>query len=253
MNAIAIKTYGQGRPLVMLHGWAMHGGVWRSFAERLAEQCRVICVDLPGHGRSAEPATFRLPEVADAIAQVLPTEQYVILGWSLGATIAVDLATRYPQQVEELIMLAGNPSFVTKSDWPGIEEGVLRAFIDQLSEQTRQTLLRFLALQVNGLDNGRTLLAELKSAVAECPAPTVRTLKAGLEVLLQADLRQQLSMLACPVHGIFGGRDTLVPIATANRLRELSDSVSVSILPEAGHIPFLSHAEQLADLIWRRL
>ena len=41
-------------PLVLLHGWAMHGGVLAPLAEALEEQCTMYLVDLPGHGRSRD-------------------------------------------------------------------------------------------------------------------------------------------------------------------------------------------------------
>ena len=37
MNKIHRQTFGKGKPIVLVHGWAMHGGIWRGFAEQLAE------------------------------------------------------------------------------------------------------------------------------------------------------------------------------------------------------------------------
>src|SRR3546814_10403472 len=47
-----IEETGEGPPLVLLHGWAIHGGVFASLVERLRERYRLYVVDLPGHGRS---------------------------------------------------------------------------------------------------------------------------------------------------------------------------------------------------------
>ena len=50
-----VKIYqysiGQGPTIVLVHGWAMHSGIWQDFAEQLAKQYQVICLDLPGHGQ----------------------------------------------------------------------------------------------------------------------------------------------------------------------------------------------------------
>jgi len=56
MAALHVESHGSGAPLVMLHGWGMHGGIWGGVVDQLAQHCRVLCVDLPGHGYSALPS-----------------------------------------------------------------------------------------------------------------------------------------------------------------------------------------------------
>lgn len=50
--SLHVETLGSGAPLVLLHGWGMHGGIWSDLAAELAEHHQVHCVDLPGHGFS---------------------------------------------------------------------------------------------------------------------------------------------------------------------------------------------------------
>jgi pimeloyl-[acyl-carrier protein] methyl ester esterase len=50
--SLHVEVTGSGEPLLLIHGWGMHGGMWGSAAERLAQDFRVIAVDLPGHGFS---------------------------------------------------------------------------------------------------------------------------------------------------------------------------------------------------------
>ncbi|MEO8342292.1 MAG: alpha/beta fold hydrolase, partial [Gallionella sp.] len=45
-----------GAPLLLIHGWGMHGGMWGGVAEKLAQHFPVLAVDLPGHGQSAAMA-----------------------------------------------------------------------------------------------------------------------------------------------------------------------------------------------------
>ena len=51
-----ILVRGSGPPLVMLHGWAMHGGIFAPLAARLERHFQLHLVDLPGHGRSGDSA-----------------------------------------------------------------------------------------------------------------------------------------------------------------------------------------------------
>ncbi|MGY6274716.1 pimeloyl-ACP methyl ester esterase BioH [Methylomonas sp. MgM2] len=249
MSRIHMEVYGQGKPLVLIHGWAMHSGVWRDFAQRLARHCQVICVDLPGHGRSDEIGSFTLESVRDALLQSLPFERFNLLGWSLGATAAMAMAEHAPERVYNLLVLAGNPRFLKSDDWPGVKPEILDGFVESLNADVAQTLIRFLALQVNGVAHGKQLLQTLKKAVQACPAPRSEILQAGLEILKTSDLRDFILRNHLPVKVIVGDRDTLIPLATVRRIREINPKIEVEILESAGHAPFLSHPEQLIAII----
>lgn len=249
MSRIHCEVYGQGRPLVMLHGWAMHSGVWRSFAQRLGQRYRVVCLDLPGHGRSSALDEFGLESVSRALLQAVPEQRFSLLGWSLGATFAMAMAERSPERVDKLLVLAGNPCFVESDEWPGVKEGVLDGFADLLQKDVQQTLLRFLALQVNGLAHGKQLLQALKQAVQECSPPSAEVLRAGLNVLKTSDLRAFMLGAQVPVSVLLGERDTLIPPAYGQLLQRLNPAIELAVLQGAGHAPFLSHPEPLAATV----
>ncbi len=68
-----IDVTGQGPDLVLIHGWALQGGVFAPLVQRLADRFTLHCVDLPGHGHSREDTTpLRLPFVVNAIAAATP-------------------------------------------------------------------------------------------------------------------------------------------------------------------------------------
>ena len=249
MTGIHREIFGQGQPLVMIHGWSMHTGIWRGFARQLAKQWQVICLDLPGHGRSENVEPFDLPTISAALFDAIPVNRFSLLGWSLGATIALDMAASRPERVKSLYLLAGNPKFVKVPGWPGVRPEVLEGFSGQLCEDARLTLHRFLGLQVQGLDDGKRLLQELRLAVEECEAPAIEALQGGLRILKKADLRPALAGLCCPVTVIQGDKDTLIPIQTGNALQSLRPGAGLHVLENAGHVPFLSHAARLCEII----
>jgi pimeloyl-[acyl-carrier protein] methyl ester esterase len=253
MTRIYAETYGSGPPLAMLHGWAMHSGVWRDFAMRLAQRYRVICLDLPGHGRSSMCNAADLDEICEVLIRAIPERSCHLLGWSLGGTLAMAMAERFPERVDKVVVLAGNPKFVQAEDWPGIKPDTLEAFADLLKTDVQQTLTRFLALQVNGLPRGKALLPTLKQALQECPAPADAALAAGLQVLKSADLRNFLLQNRVPTVLIFGGKDTLIPVCCATLLQRLNPRLQVRVLASAGHLPFLTHTDELVELIVNNL
>ncbi len=153
MSELHLEIYGQGQTIVMVHGWGMHSGVWRDFAQKLAKTHRVVCVDLPGHGRSAAIEPFTLPVIATQLAQNIESEPCCWLGWSLGGLIVLEIARLYPEKVNSLILLAASPCFVKQEGWPGIDPKMLETFTANLITDPAMTLMRFLALQLYGLEH----------------------------------------------------------------------------------------------------
>jgi pimeloyl-[acyl-carrier protein] methyl ester esterase len=251
MTKIHQQTFGKGRPIVLVHGWAMHSGIWQDFAQQLAQNYQVTCIDLPGHGRSEKIDSFTLERVSESLVNAVSDESSCWLGWSLGATVVLDIARRFPERVNSLVLLAGNPAFTQTAQWPGMNVGLLEAFSEKLNEDCHATLVRFLSLQVNNLPDYKTLLRTLKSAVLECDAPGYETLQGGLEILKNADLRPALSGSSVPISVILGTRDTFVPVSAGQNMQELAPEITLNIIDKAGHVPFLSHPHEILAIISR--
>ncbi len=251
MTKIHMETFGQGKPIVLVHGWAMHTGMWREFAQQLALNYQVTCIDLPGHGRSEAIDPFTLEKISSELVDAIHGQSCCWLGWSLGATIVLDIAARYPERVSALVLLAGSPSFTQTEQWPGMDVRLLDDFAGHLDKNCQATLLSFLSLQVNGMPDQKALLKMLKTTVFECAAPDQATLQGGLNILKQADMRSVLSGLNIPVSVILGGLDTLVPVAVGQKMQQLLHSLELNIIDRAGHVPFLSHSRETLAIISR--
>lgn len=251
MTKIHQQTFGKGKSIVLVHGWAMHSGIWRNFARQLAQHYQVTCIDLPGHGRSEKIDAFTLEQISEVLVNAVSDESSCWLGWSLGATVVLDITRRFPERVNALVLLAGNPAFTQTAQWPGMNVGLLEAFADKLKEDCQATLVRFLSLQVNNLPDYKTLLRTLKSALMECNAPDNETLQGGLEILKHANLRPALSGTSVPVSMILGARDTLVPVSTGQNMQQLAPRITINIIDKAGHVPFLSHPQAVLAIVSR--
>lgn len=249
MSYIHQEIYGQGAPVVLIHGWGMHSAVWRDFAQQLAKHYQVICVDLPGHGGSEEIQAFTLDAVTSCLLEAISAPTFSLLGWSLGATLAIAMAAKQPERTKSLTLLAGNPKFVATANWSGMQAETLHSFTQQLIADGNQTHQRFLALQVSGSANAKRILQPLKQALKEHPLPSLATLLGGLKILEQTDLRAALKTLTCPINSILGDQDTLVPVASAINLQQLRPDIPVYILKNAAHTAFLSHDLQLLTIL----
>ncbi|WP_420128049.1 alpha/beta fold hydrolase [Longimicrobium sp.] len=100
---------GQGPPLILLHGGLATGGMWSEPAvEDLARDYRVLLPDSRGHGRTANPAgTLAYGQMADdvaALAAALGLERPLVLGYSDGAQIALELGLRHPGLARAMVI-----------------------------------------------------------------------------------------------------------------------------------------------------
>jgi len=247
------ETWGEGRDLVMLHGWGMNSSVWSDFADGLAEQYRITLIDLPGHGHSPFRGQQSLAAWTEACLAVAP-ESAVWLGWSLGSMVALQAAHLAPARVSGVMVLAGMPRFVQAEDWPhAMAPHILDLFVHALGDDHRGTLERFLALQMLGSALAKETLRNLKQRLRERPDPHPEALQNGLDLLKRTDLRAALKELDCPTAWLYGDRDTLAPAAAAGLLHRWLPEVSSQVIAGAAHTPFLSHPTETRQAVNRFL
>ena len=245
---------GSGAPLLLIHGWGMHGGMWSGVAERLAQNFSVMAVDLPGHGYSANHARSPFPDfnlTLDAIVDELSAqfnEPLSLCGWSLGGQIALRWAMRHPQQVSRLVTVASTPSFVRREGWDhALTVDILQEFADNLQHHYALTLKRFLALQVRGGEQEREWLTALRDGLFSRGEPVLAALQSGLEILRGCDLRSALPDIRQPVLVVAGERDMLTPQQASHYLASQLPDARLVMIRGAAHAPFLSHTAEFAE------
>jgi len=240
-----IETLGSGPDLVLLHGWAMHAGIFAPLSERLAKTFRVHLVDLPGHGYSRDDLDNLDPAPCAAmLARRVPRALWI--GWSLGGIVALHAALDRADQVRGLAMIASSPRFVSAPDWPhGVELEIFEQFDAGLRNDWRATIERFLALEALGSEHTQACLHELRARVFERGEPALAALETGMHVLETTDLRSRLPQLAAPSLWLAGRRDRLVPPA-ALRWSAQHSPQSRFVDFASGHAPFIGHADEIA-------
>ncbi len=248
-----VASLGAGSPLVLLHGFAMHGGVLAGLAARLAARHRVHVVDLPGHGRSCSANVDTLGAVADAVATSVAAARahdtaahapVAVLGWSFGGQVAMAWAAQRPAEIARLALVCTTPSFVTRADWPcAMAPETLSRFGDELAVAYRATLQRFLTLQVQGSDAGRAALAQLRARLFEHGNPAPAALARTLALVAGNDLRPLAASLYVPALVVAGARDALAPAPAGAWLAAALPAGRLAMLDGAAHAPFLSHPE----------
>ena len=237
------ETTGSGPDLFLVHGWGMNAAVWDGLRDALQTHYCVTCVDLPGHGRSA-PGGFDTDSAAQALLDAAPPRATWI-AWSLGGQMALNAASRAPERIARLSLVASSPRFVRGPDWPcAIAAEVLEQFMEELRRDVRATLNRFLALQVRGSEAAGATLRDLRGRLFAHGDPDPAALASGLAILRDTDLRAALASLRIPAQFILGERDTLMPAAVA---AQIPSNAHAEVIQGAGHAPFLSHPQAFLE------
>jgi len=247
-GGLHVESAGHGPPLVLLHGWAMHSGAWGPLVPRLAKRHRVHAVDLPGHGHSAPLAAFTLDGVVHALEATFAREAapVAVLGWSLGGLVAMRWALAAPARVGRLALVCTSPRFVAGDDWPhAMTRETLARFGDDLHVAWKPTVLRFLALQVQGSEHGRAVLATLRHRLFDRGEPSPRALAGALAAIATTDLRADVPAIAQPTLVVTGNRDTLALPAAGEWLAAAIPHARLATIAGAAHAPFLSHPDAL--------
>ncbi len=250
--SLHVEINGRGEPLVLLHGWGMHGGIWGDLPAQLAQTCEVHCVDLPGHGYSrrgegesgesnAGSTSFTLDSVVNELVARFG-DPVNLLGWSLGGMIAQHWAVRAPQQVKKLALLASTPCFAIRAGWEcGMPQETLEMFSGELEQNFSATLRRFLALQVRGSEGERELLVTFRERLFSRGEPDLDALRGGLEMLRSADLRELLPQIRQPALVIAGERDKITPPQASHYMAQMMPDAGLVEIKGSAHAPFLSH------------
>lgn len=248
--SLHIEVHGSGpMPLVMIHGWAMHGGVFAPLVDALAEHCTMYVVDLPGHGYSRDCALPLEPQAcARAIADATPPAAW--LGWSMGGLVALRAALDTPEHVRGLAMLCATPRFVSAADWPyGRDAALVQQLATDLETDYHATIERFLALEVMGSPDPRGELRRLRAEVFSRGEPNLRVLQEGIRILDQTDLRADLSRLHDAKSWWSAGRLDRLVHPDAMQWSASACQGEFHVTAHAGHAPFLSHADAVAQTL----
>jgi pimeloyl-ACP methyl ester carboxylesterase len=102
------KIRGQGRPLIFLHGFPMHQGIWDTFSDHFISAYTTITIDLPGFGKSKPlPVGFTLDDVASEVLSFMATHKLqdaVVIGHSLGGYVALAMIAKRPDLIGGIVL-----------------------------------------------------------------------------------------------------------------------------------------------------
>jgi pimeloyl-ACP methyl ester carboxylesterase len=255
-----VKSWGQGRPVVLMHGWPLSADSWDDQALALADNgFRAIAYDRRGFGRSEQPFTgYDYDTLADDLANVLEqtgAKDAAIVGFSMGGGEVARYMSRHAGRgvVQAALVSSVVPFMLRTGDNP---DGVPQSAFDEMTEGMTADRAKFFSGFFKDFF-GQGLLSHPVSderlqwcrqvAMQAGLKPTLACAKA----FSSTDFRPDLPAFRVPTLVIHGTDDKTVPIDAAGRAA--ARGIAQSTLLEydgAPHGLFATHGEQLThDLL----
>lgn len=224
-------------PMLFIHGWGQSRQVWH---EQLPAFPGARFIDLPGHGGATESDDW-----VAAVAAQLPDEPSILVGWSLGGMLSMQIALDYPERVAGLALVATTPRFRNGEGWEGgSSDGVLQDFEQGLRSNSAKTMGRFFALMLRGDAISRSEYNRIaREAVNRTAPPSQAALQRGLGYLADLDLRGRAKEIRQPVLVMHGSADAVVPFAAGQWLAQALPQAEFYRFESCGHAPFLTQSE----------
>ncbi len=251
---------GSGRPLVMLHGVTLSCRTWCYQLHELAEDHRLLALDLRGHGESVPGGRGATIEAmaADLVEwlEALDLHDVVLVGHSMGSMVSLKALVEYPRRTAErvagLVIVGGTAGVeVPVFGWPYIA-GLVTAFGERgLEVFSRRRLPTLPAGDLGYLISRIGLGSRPAPEHVELTLEMMRAMDSGhmaeiLPGLLAFDEWEAVSSLRLPMLVMVGDKDRLTPPAYARRLIRTVAGSALVTYPGAGHMLMLERHQQVS-------
>lgn len=246
-NQVVVSGSPEDQPIVFIHGFGCDQTMWRQVAPMFEETFRVVTYDLTGMGKS-DLSAYNMRHYSDleahaddllSILKELDLENMVLVGHSIGATIALLAANREPERVARLVLVSPTPSFLDdpangyRGGFSSADMGELITFLDEnhlgWSAQMAPTIA--------GQSAGEPAAEELTQGFCRTDPSIAQHFG---RVTFFADRRRAFEQAARPALILHCRNDALVPMQVADWMREQVPGATLKVLDATGHSPHMT-------------
>jgi pimeloyl-ACP methyl ester carboxylesterase len=227
---IHYESIGRGKPVIFVHGWLGSWRYWVPVMEDLALEYRTYALDLWGYGdsdRGHERYDVRAyADMLSAFMDELGIWRAPLVGHTLGAAIAADLASRYPERVSRVLAVG----------LPLTADAINRRL---LNAGPNDTLARLFW-------HRQRPYAEVQGSL---PKIAENAIALTIQSVARIDMRETLEAIDVPMLTVYGARDTVVSPEQADVLEENHYVARALVLPRTRHFPMLDQPAKFTRLL----
>lgn len=256
-NLAHIRDEGQrdGPPLVLIHGAQGSLHTWEGWVAALGDRYRLISIDLPGHGLTGQTAEddYSLDAVTrftKDVIDVFGLEKVVLVGNSMGGSVALKFALDYPKHVRALVLTS--PSGMVRD----ANADSVGAF-NLTGSDTARSMMRFITPRFLIANTLRGLVADPDTIITEAMVTRYWELllmtgsrEAAIKRLANRDatasLEPLLPAVRAPTLILWGALDPLIPVTQGVRMASAIRDSRIKIYPNAAHLAQAEIPEETA-------
>jgi haloalkane dehalogenase len=250
-------TAGEGRPILLIHGFPTSSHLWRNVIPEIATSNRVLAIDLPGYGRSDKPLDVRydflfFERIVDGFLDAVGIEKTALAVHDLGGPVGLFWAVRQPRRVTHLVIL--NTLVYPETSWAvklfliAMRLPILRNYL--VSQRGLVASMKLGVVHKRRLD--RATLTPYTAPFTD-DAARKALIKAGSELSVKglSEIAAKLPTIDVPVRVIYGENDRILPdmAKTAARLQNDLLHCRVTALPDCGHFLQEDEPQRVGQLI----
>lgn len=236
---VRMEVTGEGRPLILMHGWGCDHTTVRSIAATAAQTHTVYNIDFPGFGGSQEPAEVWGVELYTRLVEDLVRkeglERPVLIGHSFGGRVSILYASR--NEVDKVVLV----------DAAGIKpKRSLKYYLKVYSFKAGKRFWELLLGKEKAQERVDRMRAKRGSSDYAGASPMMRRI---LSKVVNEDLTDRLPLISAPTLLIWGENDTATPIADAKKMSRLIPGSGLVSFPGCGHYSFLDNPIQFRAVL----
>ncbi len=245
---------GDGRPVVLIHGWPLSGASWSEQVPALTEAgYRVITYDRRGFGASDKPDTGydydTFTEDLAGLLEQLEVTDATIVGFSMGGgEVARYLGSRGSERIHSAVFAGAVPPYLLKTDDNpdgGLTPEDVQGFKDGVSDDRAGFLEGFITNFFSANDDLKVTDAQRQEALGLVEPASTTAMLGCVEAFGTTDFRDDLEKIDVPTLVIHGDADAVVPFeVSGKRTGEAVKDATVHVVADGPHGFNVSHAEE---------
>jgi pimeloyl-ACP methyl ester carboxylesterase/formiminotetrahydrofolate cyclodeaminase len=253
-GAIAFDRFGEGLPVVLVHGTPTWSYLWRHVAPRLAQAFSVYVYDLHGYGDSPAPADADVSVAAqgDLLAELLDfwdLDEPMVAGHDIGGAAVLRAHLLHERSFRRIALIdavALRPWITPTTRHVQAHLSAYQTMPEHIFEEIVATHLR---TAVHGTFDDDAFEAYMNRWRGTRGKAAYLQKVALFDETHTAEFEPLLATLRTPVHLVWGGEDAWLEPGRAERLRELLPNSTLSLIPDAGHFAMEDAPEEVADIL----
>lgn len=247
---LSYDDVGEGHiPIIFLHGFPFDKTMWSAQLEYLKSSYRLIACDIRGFGKSTDEETpLNISLFADDLIEFmnkLEIDKAVICGLSMGGFITLNVAKRFPDRFEALILCDTQ----CMADTPEIKAKRIENISEIESKGAADFNEGFIknVFHKDSLINKKELVDDLRNVVF---ANSDRIIMQGLLALaVRTETCSTLNKITIPTLIICGREDTVTPLEKSEYLKQHIQGATLEIIDDAGHVSNLEQPNKFNECL----